>query len=152
MGCTATAQTAVTVIDVRCGNNNDKVEVCHNGNSLCIAQSAVQAHLNQGDCLGGCPCHNRHSQEVDDGSTNVAMSSITVFPNPNSGQFTIAGLQPGSLIQIYNVLGQLISTYANGQGDNKEFNISSQPNGLYLLRIANEKGAYIAQKKILKTR
>ncbi len=32
-----------------------KVEVCHNGSTICIAQSAVSAHLNHGDTMGACP-------------------------------------------------------------------------------------------------
>jgi hypothetical protein len=38
----------------RCGNSNKKVQICHNGNTLCISQSAVPAHLAHGDYLGPC--------------------------------------------------------------------------------------------------
>jgi hypothetical protein len=42
----------------KCGNNNQKVLVCHNGgNTLCISHNAVQAHINNhGDYIG--PCGN----------------------------------------------------------------------------------------------
>ncbi len=44
----------VTVADCRCGQAMDKVMVCHNGNTLCIAAEAVPAHLEHGDQLGAC--------------------------------------------------------------------------------------------------
>ena len=59
----------MTVADIRCGKDNqNKVNVCHkpngNGNgvngtnggpiALCVAASAVPAHLAHGDCLGEC--------------------------------------------------------------------------------------------------
>ena len=37
-----------------CDSSNKKVYVCHNGNTLCISASAVQAHLAHGDVLGQC--------------------------------------------------------------------------------------------------
>jgi RTX calcium-binding nonapeptide repeat (4 copies) len=33
----------------------DKVTLCHNGHEISVAQSAVPAHLAQGDTLGACP-------------------------------------------------------------------------------------------------
>lgn len=53
-GCQATTSVTLTVTGVRCGNKNDKVSVCYNGNARCIAESAVPAHLNHGDQLGFC--------------------------------------------------------------------------------------------------
>ncbi len=40
----------------RCGNNNQKVFICHGGNTLCISANAVAAHLAHGDYIG--PCDN----------------------------------------------------------------------------------------------
>lgn len=53
-GCQAKASVTITVIDVRCGNKNDKVEVCHKGSSKCIAAPNVEDHLAHGDNLGAC--------------------------------------------------------------------------------------------------
>lgn len=53
-GVQATDEITVTIADLRCGNKNDKVTVCHKGKTLCISPSAVNAHLNHGDVLGSC--------------------------------------------------------------------------------------------------
>ena len=37
-----------------CDNNNKKVYICHDGNTICISVNAVQAHLDHGDLLGEC--------------------------------------------------------------------------------------------------
>lgn len=53
-GCSRTDDVTVYVNDVRCGNKMDKVKVCHNGEEICIAAEAVDAHLKRGDTLGTC--------------------------------------------------------------------------------------------------
>lgn len=44
-GCTASASQYICVKDVSDPKNPDKVRLCHNGNTISIAQSAVAAHL-----------------------------------------------------------------------------------------------------------
>ena len=60
-GSSVTLSITINVVDVRCGNKNDKVTVCHippgnpdNRHDICISPNAVQAHLNHGDQLGSC--------------------------------------------------------------------------------------------------
>ncbi|WP_250434601.1 T9SS type A sorting domain-containing protein [Hanstruepera flava] len=55
-GCTSTASTTVLFENVVCNDNpnNVKVNVCHNGDQICVSPNAVQAHLNHGDTLGAC--------------------------------------------------------------------------------------------------
>ncbi len=82
---------------------------------------------------------------------------VKVFPNPNNGVFTVtfshaelvSASQP--IARVINVLGQQVyfATLNQVQGDNF-IDISSQPDGIYLIRIENEDGSLIAQKKIVK--
>lgn len=37
-----------------CDDNNKKVYICHNGNTLCVSINAIKAHLDHGDLLGQC--------------------------------------------------------------------------------------------------
>ncbi len=37
-----------------CDDNNKKVYICHNGNTLCVSVNAINAHLEHGDELGQC--------------------------------------------------------------------------------------------------
>src|SRR5689334_6514416 len=59
--CSSTDTVTVTVVDVRCGSDSDKVLVCHippgnpaNAHTICISPNAVPAHLAHGDVLGAC--------------------------------------------------------------------------------------------------
>lgn len=37
-----------------CYENNKKVYICHNGNTICVSINAINAHLGHGDALGQC--------------------------------------------------------------------------------------------------
>ncbi|HJW16368.1 MAG TPA: hypothetical protein VJ499_04580, partial [Flavisolibacter sp.] len=58
-GCSVTVSKTIAVTDVRCGNKNDKVELCQANpsgkpNSICVSGSAVPAQLARGAYLGNC--------------------------------------------------------------------------------------------------
>lgn len=60
-GCVASDTVLVTVVDVRCGSNGNKVTVCHippgnpsNAHTICVDAHAVPAHLAHGCQLGAC--------------------------------------------------------------------------------------------------
>jgi hypothetical protein len=70
-GCTYTDCMVVNATDIRCGNNLQKITICHippgnggNPQTLCIAPNAVGQHIpgHGGDYLGACgavsPCTN----------------------------------------------------------------------------------------------
>lgn len=37
-----------------CDDNHKKVNICHNGKTICVSVSAIQAHIGHGDVLGAC--------------------------------------------------------------------------------------------------
>ncbi|WP_104734246.1 T9SS type A sorting domain-containing protein [Hanstruepera ponticola] len=54
-GCSSTQEFFVYVVDIDCDRgNSDKIEICHNGTTICVSVNAAQAHLNHGDSLGAC--------------------------------------------------------------------------------------------------
>ncbi|MGC1244040.1 MAG: kelch repeat-containing protein [Chryseosolibacter sp.] len=81
-GCQDVAETTVTVKDVRCGNNMDKVQVCiiPPGNSdvnisTCLNPNAVAQLLERGGYLGACQ--------------TASLPEVIVYPNPNNGSFHV---------------------------------------------------------------
>ena len=38
----------------------------------------------------------------------VDTDGVSVLPNPNNGEFTVTGIEEGSLIQIVNITGQVV--------------------------------------------
>jgi hypothetical protein len=66
-------------------------------------------------------------------------SSITIFPNPNYGEFTIASSRKGTF-SLYNSLGQEIRTF-QFHSSNTVATVSQLDNGVYFLLGADRKTA-----------
>ena len=77
-------------------------------------------------------------------------SSIKVYPDPNTGSFTVSGILRGQIIEIYDYVGQKLTSTVADKGT-MHFNIATYSNGVYLIRIQNPDGTTIAQKKMVKT-
>lgn len=80
--CTAMDSVFVNVVDVRCGNNGNKVLVCHvppgnpaNAHTICISANGVPAHLAHGCRLGACAPPPADSTATGDLQVNIT-------PNP----------------------------------------------------------------------
>ena len=75
---------------------------------------------------------------------------ISVYPNPNNGEFTMeSSISGASVVEIYNLLGEKVFTknLSTTKGTN-QINVSNQPNGVYLYRVISESGDLLGQGKI----
>ncbi|HTB30835.1 MAG TPA: T9SS type A sorting domain-containing protein, partial [Bacteroidia bacterium] len=102
-----------------------------------------------------CPPEAPHDGE-DKGTAPqccTGTDNITLYPNPNSGQFTIqSSAGSGQLsVEIYNMLGEKLYLQLSTFNSQLSIDISSQPNGIYLIRILNKDGTLVSQKKVVKT-
>jgi hypothetical protein len=84
------------------------------------------------------------------GINNISnASNINIYPDPNAGSFTVAGVIQGQVIELYNAIGQQLSS-ATVDKPTMYFNIATQADGIYLVRILNKDGTLVTQKKIVK--
>jgi hypothetical protein len=92
-----------------------------------------------------------HAAQDNSTQTNCCgtMENIALYPNPSNGQFTIAGLEPGQIIELYDYSGRKI-TSASASDVTMQLSISNQPNGIYLIRILDMNGNFVNQKKVVK--
>jgi hypothetical protein len=93
---------------------------------------------------------------LDDGSAPSCcggLDNITVYPNPNNGQFTIESsvVSDQLSVEIYNMLGQKVYSQSTILQPQFTINISDQPNGIYLIRMLDKDGNLVSQKKLVKT-
>ncbi len=84
----------------------------------------------------------------------VNSENISLFPNPNNGQFTIqlSGISGQSSVEIYNMLGEKVYSSTlpqTAKGALREMNLSTQSNGVYLYRILDENGNVISSGKFV---
>jgi len=73
-------------------------------------------------------------------------SSVSIFPNPNSGQFTVYGLQSQVELSVYNTFGEKV--YSGKNINSKSFVLNlNLANGIYFAHIKTERGTVM--KKIV---
>jgi len=131
-GCVSMANIEVEVVDVACGNNPNrpKVEICHNGRTICVSQNAVQAHLNHGDSLGSC-----------DLSNEIFVTNLRVFPNPFRDNLNVR-LRVNQAtpidLNIYDFYGNVVfqaqEQLPQGQSI-LHYNLGHLNHGIYFLKI-----------------
>jgi subtilase family serine protease len=164
-GYTAKDKITVQVIDIRCGNNNNKVVVCHlppgnpeNLQIICVAPSAVPAHLAHGDYLGICeavdPCdqeeqssnifypnENITDENLIDMQTQIMTDQvtggeITIFPNPANSFVEIHLPETATPyeVMLYDVSGKLLQRQSMESG-RQRLSTEELVNGIYLIQI-----------------
>ncbi|MGX5854250.1 polysaccharide lyase family 8 super-sandwich domain-containing protein [Dyadobacter jiangsuensis] len=145
--CQATASVSMSVVDVRCGNDADKVMICHNNKTICVAAAAVQAHLGHGDSLGSCNAGARLGVSTDEEIKRA--SHIAVYPNPAPETFyvTMPKLEANAAITLYNARGEVVRT-ARFVSAKQEVSLKGLAAGVYLVNIRN--GKQIIVRKIIK--
>jgi fibronectin type 3 domain-containing protein/regulation of enolase protein 1 (concanavalin A-like superfamily) len=153
-GCTATGSIVIQTLDVRCGNNSNKVMICHNNKTICISSEDVQDHLNHGDYLGDCGVSvarvssGNESVKGSGGNESVKVNSgnVIVYPNPVTETLNIrvSEIEAGAAIKMYNQNGVMIKTLLV-TGTSQVIPVRGLPAGLYYLQI-NTQGMLIIQK------
>ncbi len=78
------------------------------------------------------------------------LENINLYPNPNTGQFTLTGLTQGMTVEMYDYTGRKISSIS-ASDTTMQLNISTEPTGIYLIRILGRDGNLVSQKKVVKT-
>ncbi|WP_165768234.1 T9SS type A sorting domain-containing protein [Hymenobacter amundsenii] len=143
-GCAASASVTITVLDARCGNNNDKVLVCHKGKTLCVAASAVPAQLAQpGNTLAAC------GPVLTNSDTNALVGSgqsatvFETFPNPVTTRAVVhfqSAATAAAQVQVFNALGQVVATLYDavaqaGRDYEVTLEAATLPAGIYTCRL-----------------
>ncbi len=148
--CTATASVLVEAVDVTCGNNNDKVLICHvlnngNSNTLCLAENPAAIHLAHGDALGECgiqvcepyqPTNNQIQGPASPHHHVAEAERLLVYPNPAGREVTIV-MEPNPLVtqlSIENALGiRVLLEKVSPDTERHTIDVSNLPPGLYFI-------------------
>jgi fibronectin type 3 domain-containing protein/regulation of enolase protein 1 (concanavalin A-like superfamily) len=148
-GCTTTASIEMKTLDVRCGNNNDKVKICHNGHEICVASAAVQEHLDHGDHLGACPISSVALAREGSALEEANGYSVVVYPNPVSEVVTIklSKLEAGATLQLYHANGAMVLSQRLTNAT-QAISLKGLAAGMYYVQVRN--GNQQISQKIIK--
>ena len=141
-----------------CGNNDreeQKIQLCFNGNTLCVSNSAAENFIRKGAYLGTC-LHS--SQEKNKVETSYDNNSISTFPNPFTSstsisfKSTVNGLVS---LKIYDLNGKMVAQVYNGMAQPKvtnkvNFDGSKLPPGTYICKLQTATGS--SEEKLVKLR
>lgn len=153
-GCQVTTSITINSQNVECGTKDDKVLICHNGNTICISASAVQSHLDHGDKLGSCAgattlaSASQNSGEQVEPIALSATAKIVIYPNPAADYIQISGLEAGTY--QYNIFGLGGNRISGGPlVDGKITLPAGLVNGNYLLQILDGGNTRISKQVII---
>ncbi|WP_162428016.1 putative Ig domain-containing protein [Pontibacter pudoricolor] len=135
-GGLAVQELYLKVTDASCGDNNEKVLVCHNGQTICVAKSKVQEHLDHGCYLGACD-PLIPTEVVDEDIRLIA------YPNPFSAATTLEFALPTAgnyKLELLDAKGQLATILQQGEGNKLEYfeseiNTAALKPGIYFVRL-----------------
>ena len=74
-------------------------------------------------------------------------TGIMIYPNPAKGSFIVQNYSGATTLKLYDLAGRLVKQLPLGATGFKQIPVGKLSNGLYLIRIENEKG--VITKKIL---
>ncbi|UYZ59090.1 T9SS-dependent M36 family metallopeptidase [Hymenobacter latericus] len=137
--CVETAEVTITVLDMRCGNKNNKVQVCHNGRTLCVDALGATDHLAHGDKLG--TCGTELAQAPAAAPTSAAM--LSAAPNPADSRTTLWFEVPQNgpfRLEVIDMQGRVVRVLAEGEARvgqqyRHEFVREKLRGGLYIVRL-----------------
>ncbi|MEZ5016137.1 MAG: HYR domain-containing protein [Flavipsychrobacter sp.] len=143
-----TCSISLCVKDIRVpGKKNNKVYLCHNGNTLSISKNAVSAHLanHSGDVLGNCNDNCNSSPKQGREVTPELLSGnqyLKIYPNPNNGTFNVqlsTDVEAAKII-VHDLVGKIVLTKSISNSSNSILNLSDIADGMYLVevRIGND--------------
>jgi uncharacterized protein YjdB len=160
-GCPASASVTIKVIDVRCGNKNNKVLICKKeGTSKakegCVGAEDVADQLRNGAKLGGCTtgviaADGSETSALDLSSLGATTSvRLTSYPNPFANQTTVSFTLPKAeqkvTLAIFDAVGNRIATLYSGKAEANVanefvFDGSQLPAGAYFARLITAQGS-----------
>ena len=157
-GCSQTSSKFINVIDVRCGNKLNKVQVCHvpkgnpaNAHALCISSDEVAEHLAHGDYLGACKTElitgkDRGNEVIED----VTGTVISAYPNPSAYFFNVRFKGPENEkaeLVVWDAAGRVIEKRTVVPNATFQLGERYKP-GIYIVQI--RQGATVSRLKLVR--
>ena len=153
-GCSDTAAIAITVKDIRCGENRDKVSLCvlQDGRltSLCAEKAEAENYFTSGALPGICAGNFPQITEHFSVESTENKLHILAAPNPTVNAFSIrveSFVREPVHFRLYNAIGALVKEITVMPGREIRLGEALAP-GLYILQASQ--GREVKTRKLLK--
>ena len=118
-----------------CNAAEKKVYMCHGGSTICVGESAIQAHLNHGDFLGPCTgC-------VQPRTTGpVEALDMDIRPNPatENVEVRLAGIGEPATLRLIDQMGHVLHQAAvPALADHIGLSLEGYPSGIYFVQVSS---------------
>jgi trimeric autotransporter adhesin len=113
-----------------------------NGNACVVKENLTSGYFCANACIYVNPVDQR---PVSTANTDLSESVILIYPNPNTGIFTIQSTQKIQNVWITDIAGRVILDIKNPENT---VNLSDYPAGVYICTIMTENGVRSAHKII----
>ena len=142
--------------DWKCGNNNNKVKLCHvppgnpnNPQELCVSVNSIPSHLanHEGDAVGPCTsCAEQSGLATQGGNVEARSHShgspeLSVYPNPANSEIKLLfNSEEDALVNIYmtDIWGKIVMVEKQNvvHGENEfMFAINDIAEGIYFISM-----------------
>jgi hypothetical protein len=135
--------------DWRCGNNNQKITLCHGNStdsqSLCVSINALGSHMGHGDFAG--PCSDCGDKNLSAMAAKVD-SGFSIYPNPANDEFNLdlKDLEfDNALMEIYSMEMSIVKAVELSKRKGNEivnFSTNNMVKGVYIVTITTENNTY----------
>jgi hypothetical protein len=119
--------------------------------SIVVTPTANASYTAVGTATNGCSNTVTTSLVVSPctglNNTSITLNNLSVYPNPNNGEFTISA-EIDMNLTIENSLGQVVKTVSLNQSNNHKVSISNLANGIYFV-VGNVNNQNLKQKIIV---
>ena len=152
--CNATSLPSILPAGWMCSNNanNEKIKICHDGNTICVSENAVAMHLAHGDFLGPCSsCSENFAGDTETFGSDVDQTlntDLEIYPNPAGDEINIQLINPGpaTTVTITDNFGRVILK-AQWEGNRNSLRIdlsgNNFVNGIYYVYASTDNEVYV---------
>jgi hypothetical protein len=121
-----------------------------NSSKLCWSLDGSLGSWNQSQIAGSLmmrPVFRNTAALASVSNNENILQQFNIFPNPTTGKFTVAAGNSQYKMEIYNMMGEKV--YSSIANTPTTIDLSDNYNGIYFLRLTDEKGTTQSQKLIL---
>ncbi|MDI1316181.1 alpha-amylase family glycosyl hydrolase [Flavobacterium sp.] len=107
--------------------------------------NVIDTNMNISIETGGFRIYGNKPTALSD-SNFTPMNTMSLYPNPTSGTFTISG--EVSKVQVFSITGQMVKSFDAISSENYQFDINDLSNGVYLVKAIDANNSAKTMKLI----